>query len=100
MRSIFLMLEQQASLRGSEVFHLTSGFHWLVSQGMSRAKPRSGTNANTLVDEWQTLCSDALAGGGAESALLSLGLRGTDPELESCVWEVLRLRETQMAIPC
>lgn len=84
---------------GSEVFRLTSGFHWLVNQGMSRAKPRPGTNASTLVDEWQTLCSDALAGGGAESALLSLGLRGTDPELESCVWEVLRLREAQDGNP-
>ena len=84
---------------GSEVFRLTSGFHRLVNQGMSRAKPRSGANADTLLDEWQTLCSDALADGGAESTLRSLGLRGTDPELESCVWEVLRLRETQGGRP-
>ena len=84
---------------GSEVFRLTSGFHRFVNQGMSRVKPRSGANANTLLDEWETLCSDALADGGAESALRSLGLRGTDPELESCVWKVLRLREAQDGRP-
>ena len=84
-----------SQLAGSEVFELTSGFHWLVGQGLSRAGLGSGANASTLVDEWQTLCGEALTDGGIESALLALGLRATDPELESCVWEVLRLRDTQ-----
>ena len=78
---------------GKEVFKLTSGFHSLVDQGLSRAQPRSSVKAGTLVSEWETLCGEVLADGGTESALLALGLRGADPELESCVWEVLSLKE-------
>ena len=78
---------------GEEVFDLTSGFHWLVAQGLSRARLRSGVNASTLVSEWETLCSELLTDGGTEEALRVLGLRGTDPRLESYVLEVLRLGE-------
>ena len=78
---------------GEEVFKLTSGFHWLVDRGLSRAQPRSSVNASTLVPEWETLRGEVLADGGTESALLALGLQGTDPELESCVREVLSLKE-------
>ena len=82
-----------SQLAGEEVFHLTSGFHWLVAQGLSRARPRSGVNASTLVPEWRTLCSEMLTGVGIEGGLLALGVRGTDPRLESYVLEVLRLGE-------
>ena len=82
-----------SQLAGKEVFNLTSGFHSLVDQGLSRAQPRSGVNAGTLVPQWETLCGEVLTDGGTETALLALGLRGTDSALESCVWEVLRLRE-------
>ena len=78
---------------GEEVFKLTSGFHWLVDRGLSRAQPRSSVNAGTLVPEWETLRGEVLADGGTESALLALGLRGIDPELESCVREILSLKE-------
>ena len=88
-----------SQLAGGKVFDLTSGFHWLVDQGLSRARIRSGANASTLVDEWQTLCGEALTHGGVDTALLALGLRGIDPALESCVWEVLRLRETRNGRP-
>ena len=80
-----------SQLAGEKVFHLTSGFHWLVAQGLSRARPRSNVNASTLVPEWKTLRSEVLAGGGIEKALRALGLQGTDPRLESYVLEVLRL---------
>ena len=82
-----------SQVAGEEVFRLTSGFHWLVSQGLSRARPRSSVNAGTLVPEWETICGEVLTNGGTESALLALGLREIDPELESCVWEVLSLKE-------
>ena len=82
-----------SQVAGEEVFHLTSGFHWLVAQGLSRVRPRSNVNASTLVPEWKTLCSEVLTGGGIEKALRALGLRGTDPRLESYVLEVLRLRD-------
>ena len=82
-----------SQVAGEEVFKLTSGFHWLVNQGLSRDQPRSSINAGTLVPEWETICGEMLTDGGTESALLALGLRGADPELESCVWEVLSLRE-------
>ena len=82
-----------SQLAGEEVFHLTSGFHWLVAQGLSRARPRSGVNASSLVPEWKTLCGEVLNDGGIEKALRALGLRGTDPRLESYVLEVLRLGE-------
>ena len=82
-----------SQIAGEEVFKLTSGFHSLVNEGLSRARPRSSVNAGTLVPEWEALCGEVLADGGTESSLLALGLRGPDPELESCVWEVLSLRE-------
>lgn len=82
-----------SQVAGEEVFRLTSGFHSLVDQGLSRARPRSSVNAGTLIPEWETLRGETLANGGPESALLALGLRGSDPELESCVWEVLSLKE-------
>ena len=82
-----------SQVAGEEVFKLTSGFHWLVSQGLSRARPRSSVNAGTLVPEWETICGEVLTNGGTESVLLALGLREIDPELESCVWEVLSLKE-------
>lgn len=78
---------------GEEVLKLTSGFHSLVDQGLSRAQPHSSVKADTLVPEWKTLRGEVLADDGIESALLALGLRGTDPELEPCVWEILSLRE-------
>ena len=82
-----------SQVAGEDVFKLTSGFHWLVDQGLSRVKPRSGVNAGTLVPEWKALCGEVLTDGGTDSALLALGLRASEPELESCVWEVLSLRE-------
>ena len=82
-----------SQIAGEEVFKLTSGFHWLVDQGLSRAKGGSGVNAGTLVPEWKALCGEVLTDGGTDSALLALGLRGSEPVLESCVWEVLSLRE-------
>ena len=88
-----------SQLAGGEVFQLTSGFHWLVDQGLSRVRPRSVANAETLVELWKTLCDEALTDGGTETALLALGLRGTDQQLKTCIWEVLRLRETQDGRP-
>ncbi len=82
-----------SQVAGEEVFKMTSGFHWLVNQGLSRVKRRSGVNAGTLVPGWKTLCGEVLTEGGVESALIALGLRSTDPELERCVWEVLSLSE-------
>lgn len=82
-----------SQIAGEEVFKLTSGFHWLVDQGLSRAKLRSGVNAGTLIPEWKVLCGEVLTDGGTESSLRALGLRGSEPELEACVWEVLSLRE-------
>ena len=82
-----------SQVAGEEVFKLTSGFHWLVGQGLSRARPRSSANAGTLVPEWETACGEVLTDGGTESALLALGLRGIDPGLGSCVREVLSLKE-------
>ena len=82
-----------SQLAGEEVFHLTSGFHWLVAQCLSRARTRSSINASNLVPEWKTLCGEVLNDGGIERALRALGLRGTDPRLESYVLEVLRLGE-------
>ena len=82
-----------SQVAGEEVFKLTSGFHWLVDQGLSRAQPRSSVNAGTLVPTWESMRSELSTDGGAESALLALGLRGTDPELESCVREILNLKE-------
>ena len=80
-----------SQIAGEEVFKLTSGFHSLVNQGLSRARPRSSVKAVTLVPEWETLCGEVLTNGGTESTLLALGLREIDPELELCVWEVLSL---------
>ena len=82
-----------SQVAGEDVFEMTSGFHWLVDQGLSRVKPRSGVNAGTLVPKWKALCDEVLTDGGTESALRALGLRASEPELESCVWEVLSLRE-------
>ena len=82
-----------SQVAGEEVFKLTSGFHGLVNQGLSRAQTRSSVNAGTLVREWETICRETLSAGSAEAALLALGLRGADPKLESCVWEILGLRE-------
>lgn len=78
---------------GEEVFKLTSGFHSLVDRGLSRAQPRSSVKAGILVPEWKTLRGEVLADDGTESALLALGLRRIDPELESCVWAILGLKE-------
>ncbi len=88
-----------SQLAGGEVFELTSGFHSLVDQGLARVRPGSVANAGSLVEQWKTLCGEALADGGADSVLLALGLRGTDPQLETCIWEVFRLRETQDGRP-
>ena len=82
-----------SQVAGEEVFKLTSGFHSLVDQGLSRSRPRSNVKAGTLVPEWETVRGEVLGDGGTESALLALGLRGADPELESCVWEILSLKE-------
>ena len=79
---------------GSEVFKLTSGFHWLVNQGLAHVPRRSVANAQTLVELWETLRSETLTDGAADAALRSTGIRGTDPTLDRCLWEVLRLRET------
>ena len=79
---------------GSEVFKLTSGFHWLVNQGLAQVPRRSVANAQTLVELWETLRSETLSDVAADAALQNTGIRGTDPMLDRCLWEVLRLRET------
>ena len=82
-----------SQVAGEEVFKLTSGFHSLVAQGLSRARPRSSVKAGTLVLEWEKLRGEMLGDGGTESALLALGLRGANSALESCAWEILCLKE-------
>ena len=82
-----------SQVAGEDVFRMTSGFHWVVDQGFSRVKFRSAANAGTLVPHWKVLCDEVLPDGGTEWALRALGLRSSEPELESCVWEVLSLRE-------
>ncbi len=79
---------------GEEVFKLTSGFHWLIDHGLSRISiRRSDVKNGTLVEKWKALCNEVLSNGGTESALFALGLRKSEPDLESCVWKVLRLSD-------
>ena len=82
-----------SQLAGGEVFELTSGFHFLVNKGLTRVRSRSVTNARTLVQIWETLRGESLTDGETDTVMLTLGLHGTDPRLEKCVWEVFRLRE-------
>ena len=88
-----------SQLAGGEVFGLTSGFHSLVDQGLSRVQIGSVANAGNLVELWDTVRGEALADGGAETALHALGFRGTDPRLATSIGEVFRLRETKDARP-
>ena len=78
-----------------EVFSRTSGFHWLVDEGLRRTKRRQGANAKKLVNGWDELLSAALAEDNIEAALTALGLRGSDETLERCVFEILRLTESR-----
>ena len=82
-----------SQVAGEEVFKLTSGFHSLVSEGLSRAQPRASIKAGTLIAEWEAMRDEMLTDARTEPSLLSLGLRGTDLQLESCVSELLSLRE-------
>lgn len=82
-----------SQLAGGEVFELTSGFHFLVNQGLTRVRSRSATNARTLVEIWETLRGETLTDGETDSVMLTIGLRGIDTRLEKSVWEVFRLRE-------
>ena len=88
-----------SQLAGGEIFGLTSGFHSLVDQGLSRVQVGSVANAGNLVELWETVRGEALSDGGTETALQALGLRGTDPRLATSIGEVFRLRETKDARP-
>jgi len=87
-----------SQLAGSEIFGLTSGFHSLVNQGLSRVKIGSVAKAGNLVELWEG-CGEALVSGGIETALRALGLRGTEPRLATSICEVFRLRETKDESP-
>ena len=88
-----------SQLAGGEVFGLTSGFHSLVDQGLSRVQIGSVANAGNLVELWETVRGEALSDGETETALQALGLRGTDPRLATSIGEVFHLRETKDARP-
>ena len=88
-----------SQLAGGEVFGLTSGFHSLVDQGLSRVRIGSVAKAGNLVKLWEAVRGEALVDGGIETALQALGLRGTDPRLATSIGEVFRLKETKDARP-
>ena len=76
-----------------EVFSKTSGFHWLVDEGLRRTRSRQEANAENLIQIWDELRSEVLSEDDIEAALAALGLHGSDETLEKHVLEILRLTE-------
>ena len=78
-----------------DVFEKTSGFHWLVGEGLRRTKTRQSTSAGNLVEIWDELQNESFTKNNIETTLTTLGLRGFDETLERSVCEILRLTEEQ-----
>ena len=78
---------------GNDVFKTTAGFHDVVNEGLRRAKSLGSGSAIDLVGKWTEVCDEWLSPDNNGESLRKLGLRGGDPELETCVWELLQFMD-------
>ena len=75
---------------GQDVLSSTSGFHFIVNEGLRRVRSQRDGSAIALVDTWNDICEKWLTPEKSEEALHLLGLRGGHASLESIVSEVLK----------
>ncbi len=75
---------------GQEVFSNTSGFHFIVNEGLRRARSQGDGSATDLVGTWSDICREWLADEKSDEVLRLLGLRGGHSHLEASVSELLQ----------